>query len=574
MSALLALLLFASVSATEAVTKQELDRALLAAAKSGDVKAAAKLLKQGADPNARVPGTWINYTPLLQAVSENRFEVTKLLLDRGADPYLEDENHDAAIIFAAKPSHEKILRLLLEHGVPIDSKNSEGLTPAERLVRSSDSSGDLELLLLLGADPNQKTSSGRRLLHEAVPIRNIEAMRVLLAAGADINGRDGEGKTPLIFAGDYSFENLPVVKVLVEAGAEINARDSDGGTALLYAIGYLEKIDAYLLEHGADVNFASHDGLTPLMRAAEKGVVDIARAIIERGADVKAQMKNGRTAVHFAAGHKGDDWEEPKQTADRRNQLELISILQKKGADLKGMTEEGQSALFFAAESGYAAMVKLLLDQGLDPRSRDRKGDTPLIWALQAPDEKVEKIKLLVAAGVNTANKDGDTPLLLATRAMDRAVCTILLQNGAAVDVVNGKGETPLLLAASSFNRQDVEAVSYVDIVRSLAAKTNEIDRRDGKQMTAAMWAAASDNPEALDAIVKRGADIRARSPDGRTCLMWAAAANASRTVDLLLSRGVDTSEKDNNGRTAADWARAMAYGILAEKIEQPSAAK
>jgi ankyrin repeat protein len=574
MSALVALLLLASVSVTEAVTKQELDRALLAAAKSGNVKVAEKLLKQGADPNARVPGTWVNYTPFLQAVSENRFELTKLLLAHGADPYLEDENHDPALIFAAKPSHEKILRLLLEHGVPIDSKNSEGQTAAARLVQTADSSASLELLLLFGADPNQKTSSGRRLLHEAVPIRNIEAMRVLLRAGADVNGRDAEGKTPLIFAADYSYENLPVVKVLVEAGAEINARDSDGGTALLYAIGYPEKIDAYLLEHGADINLASHDGSTPLMRAAEKGVFDIARTLIEHGADVKAQMKNGRTAVHSAAGHKGDDWAEPKQTDDRRNQLELISILQEKGADLKSLTEEGQSALFFAAESGYAAMVRLLLDQGLDPQSRDRKGDTPLIWALHAPDERVEKIKLLVAAGLNTANNDGDTPFLLATKAMDRAVCAILLQTGAAVDVVNGKGETPLLLAASSFNRQDVEPASYVDIVRSLATKTTEIDRRDAKRMTAAMWAAASDNPEALDAILRRGADLRAHSTDGRTCLMWAAAANASRTVDLLLSRGADTSEKDNNGRTAADWARAMAYGILAEKLEQPSAAK
>ena len=570
-----ALLFFALAPGLPALTKQERERALLTAAENGDAKAAEKLLKEGVDPNARVPGTWLNYTPLFKAVSEGRFEVAKLLLDYGADPSLEDENHDPVLVFAAEAKHEKILRLLLERGVAIDSRSSQKITALERQVWSSGTApADMELLIKLGADPNQVTSDGGRLLHRAIPIRNINAIQVLLRAGADVNGRDTDGRTPLIVAGDYSYEALPMVKLLVEAGADLNAQDSKGNTALLLAIGQTAKIDAYLIEHGADVNLASHEGLTPLMRAAERGAFDIARALIERGADVHARMKNGLTAVHYAAGHKGDDWGEPKQTTDRRNQLELISILEGKGADLKGPTNEGQSALFFATQSGYTVMVRLLIDKGLDPRSKDSKGDTPLHWALHAPDERIEKIKLLVAAGVNTANNDGDTPLLLAAKAMDRTACTILLQNDAAVDVVNGKGETSLFLVASSFNRQDITSSAYTEIIQDLAAKTQEIDRRDAKGMTVAMWAAASDNPEALDAILKRGADMRARSTDGRTCLMWAAAANANRTVDLLISRGADISEKDDNGRTAADWARAIGYGPMAEKLEKRSAAK
>ncbi|HKP05146.1 MAG TPA: ankyrin repeat domain-containing protein [Chthoniobacterales bacterium] len=547
----------------------------MTAAEKGDAKAAEKLLKQGADPNARVPGTWLNYTPLLAAVSEGRFEVAKLLLEHGADPSLETENHDPVLVFAAHAKYEKILRLLLAHGLSIDSRSSQKMTALERLMWSSGTPpADIEMLLRLGADPNQETSDGGRLLHRAVPIRNINAIQVLLRAGADVNGRDADGKTALIVAGYHNYEGLPIVKVLVEAGADLDAQDSNGSTALLLAIGQTEKIDAYLIEHGADVNLATHEGFTPLMRAAEKGAFEIARALIDRGADGKARMKDGMTAVHFAAGHKGDDWTEPKQTTDRRNQLELISILEGKGADLKGLTKEGRSALFFAAELGYAAMVRLLIDRGLDPRSKDNKGDTPLHWVLHAPDERIEKIKLLVAAGVNTPNNDGDTPLLLAAKAMDRPACAILLQNGATVDVVNGKGETPLFLVASSFNRQDITSAAYAEIIQDLAVKTLEIDRRDAKGMSLAMWAAASNIPEALDAILKRGADIRARSADGRTCLMWAASANASRTVDLLLGRGADISEKDNNGRTAADWARAIGYGPVADKLEKRSAVK
>ena len=73
----------------------------MTAAKAGDMAAAQQALELGADPDCRVPGTWLNFTPLLQAISENHFEVAKLLLEHGADPSLEDDNGDPAMIFAA-----------------------------------------------------------------------------------------------------------------------------------------------------------------------------------------------------------------------------------------------------------------------------------------------------------------------------------------------------------------------------------------------------------------------------------------------------------------------------------------
>jgi ankyrin repeat protein len=552
-------------------TVQDLNKALIKAAEKGNQAAAKSLLKKGADPNARVAGTWLDYTPLLQAVAENHLEVAELLLDWGADPYLEDKNHDPVIVFAAHKKGEKILRLLLARGVPIDSRNSEGSTAVERLVVSSGASEDLELLFKLGADPNQKTRNGSRLLHQAVHMRNVGAFRTLVRVGADINARDENGRTALINTADYSYEeSLPIAKILVEAGADINAQDADGATALLVSTVPYADIDVYLIEHGADANLATRDGYTPLMRAAEKCAFSKMRLLVEHGADVRARTKDGMTAVHIAAGHIGWMWEEPRQTSDRRNQLEMISLLQEKGADLTARTAEGRSALHFAAESGYASMLQLLLEKGLDPVAKDKDGDTPLHCAVQSRSEgKIEKVKLLLPSGVNFANKSGDTPLLLAVAMMDRPVCALLLDGGALVDVKNVREETPLLLAASSFNRQYVAPKDYVEIIRRLSAKTPEIDRRDGRTMTAAMWAAASDMPEALEAILEQGADLRTHSADGRTCLMWAASSNALRTIRLLISRGADPNERDSKGGTAADWARAMGYDAVVSELEK-----
>lgn len=556
-------------------TMQDLNKALMKVAEKGDYSAAQALLKKGADPNARVSGTWLNYTPLLQAVAENHLEVAELLLDWGADPYLESENHCHAIVYAGHKNGEKILQLLLARGVPIDFRNSEGSTAVERLVASSGSAEDLDVLFKLGADPNQKTRTGGRLLNRAVHLRNVDAIRTLIRVGAEINARDEDGRTALINAADYSYESLPLAKILVEAGAEINAQDLNGSTALLYAVGAGENIYIYLIAQGADVNLATRDGFTPLMKAAKECALDRMRLLIERGADVCARMKDGGTAVHLAAGNTPRAWDEGGETVMHRDQLEMITLLQEKGADLEARTAEGRSALHFAAESGYASVLQLLLEKALDPGAKDKNGDTALHCAVRSRwPEKLEKVKLLVRAGVNVANKDGDTPLLLAVAMMDRWACTLLLDGGALVDVKNAREETPLLLAASSFNRQYVAPKDYVEIIRRLSAKKSEIDRRDGGTLTAAMWAAASDLPEALEAILNQGADLRARSGDGRTCLMWAASSNALGTIRLLVSRGADLKERDNTGRTAAEWARAMGYAAAVSELEKAPATK
>ena len=571
------------LSASVAIAKrqqqhlQELNKALMEGAKKGDFRAVESALGKGADPNAYVAGIWEYFTPLTLATTEGHLRIVELLLDYSADPYAEDQNHDPAIVFAAEKKKEKILKLYLSRGVPIDQRDSEGRTALERIIVSEQVHPsvpeDIELLIQLGADPNQRTSDGGSLLMTAVLSDARRSLTTLARHGVDINARDEDGNSALLHAVHQSRDEC--IKYLLKIGADVNAQNKHGDTALLLAVHWHSSVPDLILQYKPNVNIADIDGNTPLMKAVEGAPLNRVEAILDRGADVKARNKEGKTAVHFAAAHIGWMWKEPDQAVERETQLKIIPLLESKGADLKTVTNDGRSALHFAAEKGYPGMLRLLIEKGGDVRAADYRGDMPLHYAIRSHVEgKMEKLKLLIHAGVNAPNKNGDTPLLLTAAAMDRAACSLLVGSGASVDIVNSKGETPLLLAASSFNRQYVEPADYIEMVRSFAEKSSGIDTRDSKMMTAAMWAAASNVPQALEAVLAKGADIKARSADGRTCLMWAASTNATRTIQLLIDRGADIKAKDNDGRTAADWARSMGYDATVRELEKRSASK
>lgn len=90
----------------------------------------------------------------------------------------------------------------------------------------------------------------------------------------------------LLIAADLDFVgDLQSVEVCIENGADVNARDMDGFTALMWACmrGNFE-IVKYLVERGADVNAKNDAGFTALMMASGQGYFEIVEYLIENGA--------------------------------------------------------------------------------------------------------------------------------------------------------------------------------------------------------------------------------------------------------------------------------------------------
>lgn len=212
------------------------------------------------------------------------------------------------------------------------------------LIDSGASIDEIKAAIASGADVNCNGFAGATPLHVAAKatlyskedVDKYETIiRVLIEAGADVNASDG-GATPLFYV-----QTEEEVKLMLAAGADVNYKGYRGDTPLHYIV----ERDAFsdtdnsvvcaLIAGGADVNARNEDGETPLHKAVgdvdidEVGLEDVIRALIDGGADVNAEDNNGRTPLwivkYIGLSHNYDDFQETIQV--------LIDLLLQAGAN-------------------------------------------------------------------------------------------------------------------------------------------------------------------------------------------------------------------------------------------------
>lgn len=206
------------VAGTGEVDMEQLNMALIAAARQGDAAAVADLLAQGASVQASDER---GVTALIAAAYQNHLEVARLLIEAGADVNVQDDTRQSAYLIPTADGYPELLKLTLQAGADVHSLDSYNGTG---LIRAADR-GHVEIIKeLLKTDINidHVNRLGWTALLEAIILgdggpRHTEVVRLLVEAGANVNLADGNGVTPLAHAHERGFEEMAAI--LESAGA-------------------------------------------------------------------------------------------------------------------------------------------------------------------------------------------------------------------------------------------------------------------------------------------------------------------------------------------------------------------
>lgn len=258
----------------------------------------------------------------------------------------------------------------------------------------------LNAMLAAGAPADLRDSRGVTPLMNAAAIGSLDAMKILLKAGADVNAKSGLDATALM----WGASDPAKAKLLIGAGANVNARSKVGRTPLVIAAGTPGAAPTVrlLLAKGADPSVVAARGYTPLNQAGHANDIEILRALLPYKANLNTGDFVGLSALMYAAG---------------RDNLPAVRLLLKAGADVNAanVTEVRMknglialsklTALMTAAPASSPEVVQALLDAGADANARDVRGLTPLMQAVASDVSDPRVVRLLLSRGADPALK-------------------------------------------------------------------------------------------------------------------------------------------------------------------------
>jgi ankyrin repeat protein len=195
-------------------------------------------------------------------------------------------------------------------------------------------------------------------LADAVIKKDTVKIEQLLQSGVDINTQHPtSGTTVLMIASTYYYYD-DMVEFLIKKGSNVNLKDSEGKTALLWASSNSLENAKILISNDAKVNEPTNDGMTPFIQStlgfsSGKVPIEMCELLRKNGANIHSELKRQSalkwTALHYASAN-GD--------------AELVKYLIKHGANVNKATGEGSSPLFLAKLGGYDEVVQILKNAG------------------------------------------------------------------------------------------------------------------------------------------------------------------------------------------------------------------
>lgn len=551
---------------------------------------------------------YTSWTPLMYAAASGFEDMVQMLLNRGANVQVQNEDNGTALQIAATNGYSDIVKLLLDHTGGrdvLEIQNSSGCTPLLATCEAGHAEV-VKILLDAGADPSARSSRGASCLDMAAYSGSLETVQVLLErCGASI------------------FPDTLVLHCAAESGSKdvfdllnthykINLKTWDSGWTVLHAAAQGGNVDIIkiIIEQGPEILLTTRDNKDhlSLYLACESNKVDAAKFLLQRYAqcvpplefdidDVFASVYGGNLEIvkllystnmeSFKKAHeKGST---PLHIACLQGKDDIMRFLIDRGYNVMDKNLDGESCLHAYAWSGYTKVAKFFndIDWSQALAARNTQGRTPLLDSCYRG--KAEAFRRFVKHGANIEDvtehpwnysrlflKELSTLHYAAGSGSIEIAKLILEACDRSLTWKTTRGVQPIHVAAMAEHDFMVEFLmehgasaevvtihketplflsvclqSRLSVATLLKTGVGPFERRQGLSIMA--YAALDDSAASMKLLYADGFDLVTGQRDGQTLLHLAASKNASDSIDFLLGQKFDWEVKDEHRWRARD---------------------
>jgi len=280
-----------------------------------------------------------------------------------------------------------------------------------------------------------------------------------------------------------------------------------------------------MIAAGTDVNQADLSDNSPLKVACIESHFEMAKLLIASGADVNlSDTYNGSTPLHWACSS---------------NNAEIVKLLISNGADVNHLDKSDGSPLGSACKRNNIEIAGILISNKADINHIDKTyGYTPLIIACGYGFEELAKLLIYEGADVNIKANDGSTALIHAANNTP-GVVDLLLTKGADITARKSDGTGVFTQCIYGILGDNEPSFELADLVLSKGADVDEAATSGGViGWTPLIYAASNSNANLTRYLIEKGANLNAKTSDGKTALSIALERENEVIVELLKANG------------------------------------